>query len=115
MNKQVTQYIDEINQQWQVEVCQKVRKAIYHAIPALEEQIKYNQAFYTLDGKQVCVFFPAKSWVNVTVFNAENIKAPEGFFEKTNKPERKTIKIHEGQTFDYDILENCLIQANQSN
>lgn len=115
MKKQVRQYIDEINQQWQVEVCNKVRNAIYHAIPEIEEQIKYKQAFYTLNGKQVCVFFPAKSWVNVTIFNAENIEAPEDFFEKTIKSERKTIKIHEGQTFDYDALKNCLIQANQSN
>lgn len=82
MNQQVIQYIDKINQAWQVKVCHKVREAIYKAIPEIEEQIKYNQAFYSLNGKQVCVFFPAKSWINVTIFNAENLTAPEVFLKK---------------------------------
>lgn len=114
MNPKVTEYIEKINQSWQVEVCHNIRQAIHQAIPDIEEQIKYNQAFYTLNGKQVCVFFPAKSWVNITIFHAESLKAPEGFFEKSDKPERKAIKIRDGQAFDYDVLIQCLQDMTQS-
>lgn len=114
MNSKVTEYIDKINQAWQVEVCNNIRQAIHQAIPDIEEQIKYNQVFCTLNGKQVCVYFPAKNWINVTIFHAESLKAPEGFFEKSDKPERKALKIKEGQAFDYGVLAQYLQEVTQS-
>lgn len=110
MNEQVTEYINKINIEWQVDICEQIRNIILQSIPEVEEQIKYNQAFYSLNGKQLCVFFPAKNWVNVTLFNAEEIEAPEGFFEPSNKPERKAVKIREGQAFEYDVLAKCFQQ-----
>ncbi|MCR8642866.1 DUF1801 domain-containing protein [Paenibacillus sp. N1-5-1-14] len=111
MNAQVTEYIGQIDVPWQVEICNQIRNAIYSAVPAVEEQVKYKQAYYTVDSKQLCVFFPAKGWINVTIFNAESLEAPAGFFEKSDKPERKGIKIREGVDFDYSFLEQLLKQV----
>ncbi|WP_442602369.1 DUF1801 domain-containing protein [Paenibacillus sp. KN14-4R] len=108
MNAKVTEYIEQIDAQWQVEICNQIREAIHQAVPAVEEQVKYKQAYYTVNGKQLCVFFPAKGWINVTIFHAESLEAPQGFFEPSDKPERKAIKIREGTEFDYSLLEKLL-------
>lgn len=113
MNQAVTEYIHNIEEAWQVEVCNQIREVVYRSIPDVEEQVKYKQAFYTLNGKQVCVFFPAKNWVNITIFHAENLEAPTGFFEKGTKQERKAIKIRNDNEFDYDLLGNLLHQVAQ--
>ncbi|MXQ52943.1 DUF1801 domain-containing protein [Shimazuella alba] len=109
----MTEYIHDIEEAWQVEVCNQIRQVIHKAIPEMEEQIKYKQAFYTLNGEQICVFFPAKNWVNMTIFHAVNLEAPTGFFEKGAKPERKAIKIRKDKEFDYDLLGKLLQQAAQ--
>lgn len=114
MNQQVTQYIEKINEVWQKEICTKIRQTIHMAIPNITEQVKYNQAFYALEDKQVCVFFPAKNWVNITIFNARMVEAPEGYFEPSDNPERRAIKIRAGQAFDFDILSRCLKQITHS-
>lgn len=110
MNEQVTQYIEKINQDWQKDICMKLRETIFKSVPNITEQVKYNQAFYAVEGKQLCVFFPAKNWVNVTLFHAEKVEAPPGYFEPSDKPERKGIKIRADQIFDFDVLSTCLEQ-----
>jgi hypothetical protein len=104
MNQEVTTYIQEIAVPWQVDICNHIRHLIHQVLPEINEQVKYKQAFYTLQDKQICVFFPAKNWVNITLFHAENLKAPSSFFEKNTKPERKTIKIKQDTEFNYDLL-----------
>lgn len=111
MNQQVTDYIQKIEKDWQVHTCNRVRQLIHQSIPAVEEQVKYRQAFYTVNGKQVCVFFPAKDWVNVTLFNAASLQAPEGTFEPSDHPDRKTIKIKENKELDDAVLESLFKQA----
>jgi hypothetical protein len=58
--------------------------------------------------------FPAKNWVNVTLFHAQSLEAPTGFFEKGAKPERKAIKIRQDKDFDYDYLGELLKQVAKS-
>lgn len=113
MNQEVTAYINNINQDWQQEVCNQIRKVIFETIPNVREQIKYKQAFYTLEEKQVCVYFPAKNWVNVTFFQAESLKAPAGFFEPSSNANRKTHKIHKDQALNCSHLASLFKQIVQ--
>jgi hypothetical protein len=53
---------------------------------------------------------PAKGWVSFMIFNATGLEAPEKFFEK-GPPERKTVRIMEGQDVDYDLLGTLVTQA----
>ena len=52
----------------------------------------------------------AKGWVSFTIFNAAGIDGPAGLFEP-GPPERKTVKIKQGQAVDYDQLATLLGQA----
>lgn len=114
MNPAVTEYIGNIDHGWQVDICNRVREVIHQSIPDVEEQVKYRQAFYTKNGKQICVFFPAKAWVNVTIFNAGTLEAPAGLFEPGDNPDRKAIKIRDGRDFDYELLAQLFQDATQA-
>jgi len=58
----------------------------------------------------VAVLGTAKGWVTFTIFDAESLQAPDGFFEEGD-PNRKTIKILNGQVVDYALLAKLLKQA----
>jgi len=110
MNPDVTEYIKKINQEWQVEVCNRIRQIIHQAIPDVVERIQYSKPHFLKNGKYAGVLGPAKNWVSFTIFNAETLEAPEGFFEP-GAADRKTIKIREGQAVDYDRLAKLVQQA----
>ncbi len=115
MNQDVTNFIEKLNEKpkqvWQIEVCNRVREAVFQAIPDAEERIQYGKPHYRKNGKYAAVFGTAKDWVSVTVFNAESLQAPDGFFEADGPPERKTIKILKDQTVDYALLGKLIQQA----
>jgi hypothetical protein len=115
MNQDVTNYIEKLNEKpkqvWQIEVCNRVREAVFQAIPDAEERLQYGKPHYRKNGKYACVLDTAKDWVSVTVFNAESLNAPDDFFEKDGPPERKTTKILNGQPVDYDLLTKLIQQA----
>ena len=54
----------------------------------------------------------AKGWVTLTIFNAAGLDAPAGLFEP-GPPERKTVKIRQGQAVDYELLAGLLRAAAQ--
>ncbi len=110
MNQAVTDYIDKISQEWQVPICTQIRELIQQAIPDVEERIQYGKPHFLKDGKYAFVLASAKAWVNLTVFNATTIEAPEGYFEQ-GPPERKTLKIRAGQEVDYAFLSTLIQQA----
>lgn len=114
MNQEVTEYMQKINQQWQAEICTRIRQVIHQSIPAVEERIQYGKPHFLKNGKYACVLGTAKGWVNLTIFNAKTLEAPEGFFEPGGSPDRKTIKIREGQDVDYDLLAGLIQQAASS-
>ena len=115
MNQEVTEYIEKlnqkVNQEWQVEVCNSIRQIVHQSIPEVEERIQYGKPHFLKNGKYACVLGTAKGWVTFTIFNAKALEAPEGFFEPGGSPDRKTIKIREGQDVDYDLLVKLLQQA----
>ena len=110
MNQQVSDYIQNIKLPWQAEICNQLRQTIQQAIPDVEERIQYGKPHFLKKGKYAAVVGTAKGWVSFTIFNAKSIEAPDGLFE-AGDPERKTIKIRDGQAVDYALLGKLLAQA----
>jgi len=114
MNPEVTEYINKLNdkagQEWQAEVSHKLRHIAQESIPDFTERIQYGKPHFLKNGKYAAVLGTAKGWVTLTIFNATDLKAPDGFFED-GPPERKTVKILKGQEVDYNLLEKLLKQA----
>lgn len=73
---------------------------VHQAIPEVAERLQYGKPHYLKDGKYAAVLGTAKGWVAFTIFNAAALDAPEGLFEP-GPPDRKTIKIRQGQAVDY--------------
>jgi len=113
MNQAVTEYIEKISQEWQAEVCTKLRQVVHQAVPEVEERIQYSKPHFLKGGKYAAVLGTAKDWASFTIFNAATLETPAGFFED-GPPERKTIKIRKGQTVDYELLAKLLQQAASS-
>jgi hypothetical protein len=111
MNEQVTEYIDKLNQDWQVEVCKRLREAVHQAVPDVTERLQYGKPHFLKNGKYAAVLGPAKGWVSFTIFNAADLDVPDGLFEPSDAPERKTVKIKSGQAVDYDLLRRLVGQA----
>ncbi|MCI0712990.1 MAG: DUF1801 domain-containing protein [Chloroflexi bacterium] len=111
MNKQVTDYVNNLNLDWQRSICQRLRDIILQAAPDIEERLQYKKPHYLIDGKYAFVVGTAKEWVSMTIFNTLDLDTPDGLFEASENGERKTIKIHEGQTVDYEILARLVEQA----
>ncbi len=114
MNQAVTDYIDNLKQGWQVEVCQHIRQIMRQAIPDVEERLQYGKPHFLKHKKYAGVLGPAKGWVSFTIFNAQELMPPEGLFESSDTGDRKTIKIKEGQTVDYELLTSLIQQAAKS-
>ncbi len=113
MNQQVTDYIQNIKQEWQAEVSTQLRQIVQQSVPEVEERIQYGKPHFLKNGKYAAVLGTAKEWVSFTIFNARALEAPEGLFEPGD-PDRKTIKIRKGQTVDYALLGQLLQQAASS-
>jgi hypothetical protein len=111
MSQEVTAYIQNLKQPWQVEVCNRIRQVIHQSIPDVVERIQYGKPHYLQNGKYACVLSATKAGVNFTIFNATTLTAPEGVFEPGGSPDRKTIKIRDGQDVDYELLATLVHQA----
>ena len=114
MNQAVTEYIQNINQDWQADIATRLREMVLQTIPDVEERIQYGKPHYLKNGKYAAVLGTAKGWVSFTIFNAAALEAPAGFFEAEGSPERKTIKIKNGQAVDYELLAKLLKQASDT-
>ncbi|MBA2277945.1 MAG: DUF1801 domain-containing protein [Chloroflexia bacterium] len=110
MNQAVTDYMHGIKQEWQAEVCTRIRQVIRESIPEVEERIQYGKPHFLKNGSYAAVLGTAKGWVSLTIFNATTLEAPDGFFEP-GPPERKTVKIREGEEVDDELLARLLRQA----
>jgi hypothetical protein len=113
MNQDVTAYIQKISQAWQTDVCNRIRQLVHQSIPEVQERIQYGKPHFLKNGKYACVLGTAKGWVSFTIFNAESLAAPDGFFE-AGGTDRKTIKILQNQDVDYDLLAKLIQQAANS-
>lgn len=110
MNPEVTSYIDGL-QPWQAEICTALRDGIHATVPGVQERLQYRKPHFLKDGKYLAVLSPAKAQVTVTVFNATAIDAPDGYFDGGGPPDRQSVKIREGQAFDYALLAGLVAQA----
>jgi len=110
INPDVTAYIANI-QAWQADICNAVRDGIHAAVPDVQERLQYKKPHFLKDGKYLAVLSPAKAQVSLTVFNATELDAPDGVFKADGPPERKTVKIKDGQEVDYDLLGRLVAQA----
>jgi hypothetical protein len=110
MNPQVAEYIQKINLPWQADICTCLDQMIHQSVPDAESRIQYGKPHYLKKGKYAAVVGTAKGWVSFTIFNAKSVEAPDGLFE-AGDPDRKTVKIREGQAVDYDLLGKLLAQA----
>lgn len=114
MNQQVTEYIEKIAQKWQADIAAQLRNTINQAIPDVQERIQYGKPHFLKNGKYAAVVGTAKGWVSLTIFNAQEINPPAGLFESSETGDRKTIKITEAQTVDYNLLGDLLKQASST-
>lgn len=111
MYQDVTDYIQGLNQRWQVEVCTAIRQLVQQSVPGVDERLQYKKPHFLKDGKYLAVLGPAKGWVSFTIFNATDLEAPEGTFEPGGAPERKNVKLREGQDVDEELLGKLVAQA----
>jgi hypothetical protein len=86
---------------------------IHKAVPDVTERLQYGKPHYLKNGKYAAAFGTAKGWVALTIFNTAALEVPEGLFEP-GPPERKTLKIKQGQAVDYDLLEELVGQASST-
>lgn len=110
-NPEVTGYIEKITEEWQVEICNRIRQVIHQTVPDVNEKIKMTTPNYSINGKTLCVFFAAKSWVNLSIFETKALEIPEGFFDPSDYPDRMQIKIKKGKDFDEKVFAMFLQQV----
>lgn len=110
LNAEVTAYI-ESTQPWQADICNASRDRIHQSVPEVQERLQYKKPHFLKDEKYLAVLSPAKAQVTLTIFNATDLDAPDGLFDPGGPPERKTVKIKDGQEVDYDLLAQLVAQA----
>ncbi|BBH23640.1 hypothetical protein Back11_49850 [Paenibacillus baekrokdamisoli] len=109
MNQDVTDFIEAIKESWQGELCSRLREVVHQSIPEVQERIQYKKPHFLKNGKYAAVISTSKDAVSFTIFNASELVLPEGMFD--GPPERKTIKLRQGQTVDTDQLSSLVSQA----
>jgi len=111
MNQEVTTFIENLNPSWQVEVGNRLRQLVHETIPAVEERIQYKKPHFLKNGHYAAVISPSKDAVAFMIMNAAELEVPKGF---EGPPERKWLKIREGDSPDYSLLAKLLAQASSS-
>ena len=118
MNEQVTEFIEKLGEKpaqvWQVDIAKRLRAVVLAAIPDADERIQYGKPHYRKNNQYAAVIGTAKGWVTLTIFNAQDIQPPAGMFESSEKGDRKTIKILQGQSVDEPLLTKLLQQASST-
>ncbi|GIO14648.1 hypothetical protein J19TS2_42030 [Cohnella xylanilytica] len=109
MNPEVADFIRQLKEPWQAELCARLRDVVHRTIPDVQERIQYKKPHFLKNGKYAAVVSTSKDAVSFTIFNAAGLELPEGLFD--GPPERKTIKLRQGQEFDEKQLASLLGQA----
>ncbi|MFS0838828.1 DUF1801 domain-containing protein [Paenibacillus sp. 1P03SA] len=111
-NQEVTDFIEALKEQWQKELSAGLREVVHQAIPEASERIQYKKPHFLKNGKYAAVISTSKDAVSFTIFNATGLQLPEGMFD--GPPERKTLKLRKGDTFDSGLLVSLVVQASSS-
>ncbi|AEI41990.1 DUF1801 domain-containing protein [Paenibacillus mucilaginosus] len=109
MSQEVLDYIGAVQAPWQAELCVRLREAVHGAIPDVQERMQYKKPHFLRNGKYAAVISVAKDTVSFTIFNAADLILPEGLFE--GPPERKTLKLRQTHTADFDQLTSWVREA----
>ncbi|WP_261300699.1 DUF1801 domain-containing protein [Paenibacillus andongensis] len=112
MNQEVTEFIEALKEPWQREMSNHLREVVYQAIPDVQERIQYKKPHFLKNGKYAAVISTSKDAVSFTIFNAAELELPEGKFD--GPPERKTLKLRKGDSFDSGQLVSLVSQASSS-
>ncbi|RCW50282.1 DUF1801 domain-containing protein [Paenibacillus prosopidis] len=112
MNQEVTDFIQAIKEPWQQELSASLREVVHQAIPDAHERIQYKKPHFLKNGKYAVVISISKDTVSFTIFNADMLELPEGMFD--GPPERKTLKLRKGDTFNSKQLVSLVSQASNS-
>ncbi|MEW9701435.1 DUF1801 domain-containing protein [Paenibacillus sp. SI8] len=112
MNPEVTVFIEAVKEPWQGELCTRLRAVVHQAIPDIQERVQYKKPHFLKNGKYAAVISTSKDAVSFTIFNTSELALPEGLFD--GPPERKTIKLRQGQPVDTDQLSSLLSQASST-
>jgi hypothetical protein len=113
MNPEVSEFIEQIPQAWQVDVANSLRAMVRETIPDVEERIQYKKPHFLKDGHYAAVLSPAKGHLSFMIFNTQDVTLPAGVFQK-GPVERSTIRIMEGDQVDYALLGSVLSQASST-
>ncbi len=111
MNQNVTDFIEVLKEPWHKEFSLSLRQVVHQAIPNVHERIQYNKPHFLKNGKYAAVISTAKEAVSFTIFNCSELTFPDVF---EGPPERKTLKLRKGETFDSEQLVSLLSQASSS-
>lgn len=111
MNQEVTAFIEDLKQPWQVEVCSRLRQLVHETIPTAEERIQYKKPHFLKNGHYAAVISPSKDAVAFMIMNATGLEVPKSF---EGPAERKWLKIREGDAPDYGLLASLLGKASGS-
>ncbi|KWX76219.1 hypothetical protein AMQ84_15670 [Paenibacillus riograndensis] len=111
MNEEVSTFIQNLSQPWQIEVSNRLRQMVHQAIPEAEERIQYKKPHFLKNGHYAAVISPSKDAIAFMIMNTSGLTVPKGF---EGPEERKWLKIRKEDTPDYDLLSNLLIQASST-
>ncbi|GIP41239.1 hypothetical protein J31TS4_45190 [Paenibacillus sp. J31TS4] len=111
MNSEVTAYMEALAQPWQTELCSQLRQMVHESIPEVEERIQYKKPHFLKNGHYAAVISPSKDAVAFMIMNATGLDVPKEF---EGPPERKWLKIRQGDSPDYAMLSRLLVQASDS-
>ena len=111
MNQEVTSFIENLNQAWQVEVCKRLRRLVHDCIPDTEERIQYKKPHFLKNDQYAAVISPSKGAIAFMIMNANDLEVPKCF---EGPAERKWLKIKENDSPDYSLLAKLLTQASSS-
>ncbi|UQZ81092.1 hypothetical protein SK3146_00248 [Paenibacillus konkukensis] len=109
MNQEVTDFIEALKEPWHKELSTGLREVVRQAIPNVHERIQYKKPHFLKNGKYAAAISTSKEAVSFTIFNCSALEFPEGMFE--GPPERKTLKLRKGDTFDSEQLVSLVGQA----
>lgn len=112
MNQEVTDFIEALKEPWHRELSDGLRDVVHQAIPNVHERIQYKKPHFLKNGKYAAAISTSKEAVSFTIFNCAALELPEGLFD--GPPERKTLKLRKGDTFDSEQLVSLVSEASSS-
>ncbi|WP_132305151.1 MULTISPECIES: DUF1801 domain-containing protein [unclassified Paenibacillus] len=111
MNQEVSAFIENLSQPWQIEFSNQLRQMVHRVIPEAEERIQYKKPHFLKNGHYAAVISPSKDAIAFMIMNASGLAFPIGF---EGPDERKWLKIRKEDTPDYGLLASLLEQASRT-